>query len=168
MKRLDKEGKLHFTNKGGIRLKRYLDGNKGVPLQALWEDIPPINSQAKERLGYPTQKPKALLERIINASSNEGDTVLDGFCGCGTTVDAAEGLHRKWIGIDISPIAVSLMKRRLHKTYKNSLSEFEGRGTPSDEQSANSLWQQNPFAFQDWWITEFEAFSSTFEYQGSG
>jgi site-specific DNA-methyltransferase (adenine-specific) len=139
----------------------------GVTVQALWTDIPPINSQAAERLGYPTQKPKALLERIIKASSNEGDVVLDGFCGCGTTIDAAEGLHRKWIGIDISPIAISLIKRRLYHTYKKSLSEFEVRGTPTDEQSAQRLWKENAFAFQDWWITEFEAFSATFGTKGA-
>ena len=167
MKRLDDEGRLHFTNKSGIRLKRYLDENKGTVLQALWDDISPINSQAKERLGYPTQKPKALLERIIKASSNEGDTVLDGFCGCGTTVDAAESLHRNWIGIDISPIAISLIKRRLKDTYGEHLNKFEVRGTPTDEQSAIALWQQNPNAFQDWWLTEFEVFSTTFGTKGA-
>jgi len=93
--------------------------------------------------------------------------VLDGFCGCGTTVDAAEGLHRKWIGIDISPIAISLIKRRLKHTYKKDLTEFEVRGTPTDEQSAQRLWKENAFAFQDWWITEFEAFSSTFGTKGA-
>ena len=102
----------------------------GIPLQDLWDDISPINSQAKERLGYPTQKPKVLLERIIQASSNEGDTVLDGFCGCGTTVDAAEALHRNWIGIDISPIAISLIKRRLKDTYGKSLNSFESSTKP--------------------------------------
>ncbi len=117
--------------------------------------------------GNPTQKPKALLERIIKASSNEGDTVLDAFCGCGTTIDAAEGLHRKWIGIDISPIAVSLIKRRLQDSYKGSVNKFEVRGIPTDEQSAEKLWKENPFAFQDWWITEFEVFSSTFGTKGS-
>ncbi len=167
MKKLDSENRLHFTNRGGLRLKRYLDENKGFAIQTIWDDIPPINSQSSERLGYPTQKPKTLLERIIKSSSNEGDVVLDGFCGCGTTIDAAEGLHRKWIGIDISPIAISLIKRRLHHTYKKGLAEFEVRGTPTDEQSAQRLWKENAFAFQDWWITEFEAFSSTFGTKGA-
>jgi site-specific DNA-methyltransferase (adenine-specific) len=108
-----------------------------------------------------------LLERIIKASSNEGDTVLDGFCGCGTTVDAAESLHRNWIGIDISPIAISLIKRRLKDTYGEHLNKFEVRGTPTDEQSAIALWQQNPNAFQDWWLTEFEVFSTTFGTKGA-
>lgn len=167
MKRLDTEGRLHFTNKGGIRLKRYLDETKGVALQCLWTDIPPINSQSSERLGYPTQKPKTLLERIIQASSNEGDLVLDAFCGCGTTIDAAEGLHRRWIGIDVSPVAISLIKRRLKKSYAGSLSEFEVRGIPTDSSAARRLWDQNPFAFQDWWVSEFEVFSSTFGSKGA-
>ncbi len=153
---------------GDVRLvtKMTEDESLGRPLDDVW-DIPVINSQAKERLGYPTQKPKTLLERIIKASSNEGDTVLDGFCGCGTTVDAAESLHRNWIGIDISPIAISLIKRRLKDTYGKSLNPFEVRGVPVDEVSAEELWKQNPNAFQDWWLTEFEVFSTTFGTKGA-
>ena len=90
---------------------------KGPVLGCVWSDIFPINSQAAERLGYPTQKPEALLERIINASSNEGDTVLDPFCGCGTAVAVAQRLNRKWIGIDITYLAIALMKHRLHTAY---------------------------------------------------
>jgi site-specific DNA-methyltransferase (adenine-specific) len=168
MKQLLEEGRIVQTKNGNVpRYKRYLDEMPGVELQDIWDDIRPLQSSQVEKLGYPTQKPKALLERIIKASSNEGDVVLDGFCGCGTTIDAAEGLHRRWIGIDISPIAISLIKRRLHHTYKKSLSEFEVRGTPTDEQSAQRLWKENAFAFQDWWITEFEAFSSTFGTKGA-
>ena len=115
MKELDKEGRLHFTSKGGIRLKRYLDKVKGRPLQAVWTDINAINSQAKERIGYPTQKPLALLERIISASSNPGDVVLDPFCGCATACVAAEKLGRKWVGIDISEKAVELVNMRLRE-----------------------------------------------------
>src|SRR4030066_376322 len=153
---------------GDVRLvtKMTEEESQGRPLDDVW-DIPVINSQAKERLGYPTQKPKALLERIIKASSNEGDTVLDGFSGCGTTIDAAEGSHRNWIGIDISPIAISLVKRRLVDTYGEHLSKFEVRGTPTDEQRAIELWKQNPNAFQDWWLTEFEVFSTTFGTKGA-
>src|ERR1039458_1973711 len=98
------------------RLKRYLDDQEGKPYDDVWTDIPPINSQAQERLGYPTQKPVALLERIIKASSNPGDLVLDPFCGCGTTIDAAEKLGRKWIGIDITQLAISLIKNRDRKS----------------------------------------------------
>jgi site-specific DNA-methyltransferase (adenine-specific) len=166
MKDLDKSGYIYKKSKIP-QLKRYFDELQGQAVPDIWDDISPINSQAKERLGYPTQKPKALLERIIKASSNEGDTVLDGFCGCGTTVDAAESLHRNWIGIDISPIAISLIKRRLIDTYGEHLNKFEVRGTPTDEQSAIALWQQNPNAFQDWWLTEFEVFSTTFGTKGA-
>ena len=116
MQRLDAEGRLHFTSRGGIRLKRYLDEMQGRPIQALWDDIDPINSQAKERIGYPTQKPLALLERIIKASSNESDVVLDPFCGCATACVAADRLNRKWVGIDISPKAVELVNMRLQQT----------------------------------------------------
>ncbi len=146
--------------------RQYLDESDGS-LARDWIEMPFLNQAAKERLGYPTQKPKALLERIIKASSNQGDTVLDAFCGCGTTLDAAEGLGRKWTGIDISPVAVSLIKRRLADTYGKVLSKYEVRGTPKDEPSAIRLWEQNPFAFQDWWITELGAFSATYGRKGS-
>ena len=95
------------------RYKRYLDEMPGVPLQDLWTDIRPIGSQAAERLGYPTQKPVALLERIIQSSSNEGDVILDPFCGCGTTIAAAQKLGRRWIGIDITQLAISLIRYRM-------------------------------------------------------
>ena len=113
MRQLDKEGRLHFTSRGGIRLKRYLDETKGRPLQAVWTDINAINSRARERVGYPTQKPLALVERIIEASSNKDDIVLDPFCGCATACIAAEKLGRKWVGIDISPRAAELVTMRL-------------------------------------------------------
>jgi site-specific DNA-methyltransferase (adenine-specific) len=117
MERLDHEGRLHFTRSGGIRLKRYLDEARGVPMQALWNDIPAINSQAQERLGYPTQKPIALLERIIAVSSNEGDLVLDPFCGCGTAVHAAQKLGRRWAGIDLSDLAIDFAERRMSAAF---------------------------------------------------
>ena len=101
MEQLDAEGRLHFTKNGGIRRKRYLDEMPGRPLQQLWDDIDPVNSQAKERTGFPTQKPIQLYERIVKASSNIGDVVLDPFAGCATTLIAAEKLGRKWVGIDI-------------------------------------------------------------------
>jgi len=140
--------------------------SEGVPIDDVWT-IPIIAPVAKERLGYPTQKPKALLERIIKASSNEGDIILDAFCGCGTTIDTAESLNRQWIGIDIAPFAVSLIKRRLQDTYGNDLSPFEVRGTPTDEPSAIKLWEQNPFAFEDWWLTELEVFATTYGKKGA-
>src|SRR5437763_1789649 len=100
---------------GYPRFKRYL--STGAPVQDVITDISPINSQAQERLGYPTQKPVALLERIIQASSNEGDVVLDPFCGCGTTIAAAQKLDRQWIGIDVTHLAIGLMKLRLKDSF---------------------------------------------------
>ncbi len=149
MKKLDSEGRLHFTRAGGIRLKRYLEDTKGVPLQCLWDDIPPINSQAAERLGYPTQKPEALLERIIQASSNEGDVVLDPFCGCGTTISAAQKLKRKWIGIDITPLAINLIKHRLQNAFGKRV-KYEVIGEPTSLPDAAQLAKENPYQFQCW------------------
>ena len=101
---------------GGVpRLKRYLDNSRGIQVDTVWDDIPAINSQAKERVGYPTQKPLALLDRIIRASSNEGDVVLDPFCGCATALVSAEALGRQWIGIDLSRLAVTLVLSRLQR-----------------------------------------------------
>ena len=150
MERLDAQGRLHFTSRGGIRQKRYLDDTPGVPVQALWADIPPINAMAKERLGYPTQKPEALLERIILASSNEGDLVLDPFCGCGTTVAVAERLHRRWIGIDITHLAITLMKSRLQDTFGKDLSPYEAHGQPTDLASAQALADHDRHEFELW------------------
>ena len=118
MTKLDSEGRIWYPDKPGQRprLKRYLNEMAGSVVDNVWTDIPPINSQAKERVGYPTQKPLALLERIIKASSNEGDVVLDPFCGCATACIAAENLGRRWIGIDISPKAVELVNVRLQQS----------------------------------------------------
>ena len=120
MQELIDEGRIVQMKPGGVpRYKRYLDEMPGVPLQDIWTDISPIASQAKERIGYPTQKPLALLERIIKASSNPGDVVLDPFCGCATACVAAEQLGRRWIGIDISPKAVELVNMRLRQSMGN-------------------------------------------------
>ncbi len=149
MKRYDQEGRLHFTRMGGIRLKRYLDESKGTILQSIWDDIPPINSQASERLGYPTQKPEALLERIIQASSNEGDVVLDPFCGCGTAIAAAQKLNRQWIGIDVTHLAIGLIKRRMEDAFGDAL-EYEVIGEPTTVEGARELAEQDKYQFQ-WW-----------------
>ena len=116
MHELIDEGRIVQTKPGAVpAYKRYLDEMPGVPLQDLWTDINPISSRSKERTGYPTQKPLALLERIIKASSNEGDVVLDPFCGCATACVAAEKLGRQWAGIDISPNALVQVNNRLRK-----------------------------------------------------
>ncbi|HLX63150.1 MAG TPA: DNA methyltransferase [Planctomycetota bacterium] len=109
-----KKGMVIQTKPGAVpRFKRYLDEQEGLPIDSVWTDIPPLNSQAAERLGYPTQKPLALLERIVKASSTKNDIVLDAFCGCGTALVAAQNLKRQWIGIDISPTACRVMAKRL-------------------------------------------------------
>lgn len=131
------------------RVKRYLDEQEGRALDDVWDDIPPLNSQAKERLGYPTQKPVTLLERIITASSNPGDMVLDPFCGCGTTVDAAEKLGRQWVGIDITHLAITLIKNRLRDTHGVNLA-MKVIGEPTDEAGAKELAKQDKYQFQ-WW-----------------
>ena len=115
MERLDAEGRLYFTDKGGIRRKRYLDEMGGRAVQALWDDIDAINSQAKERTGYATQKPLALLERIIRASSNPGDVVMDVFAGCATAAIAAERLGRQWIACDMAYRSWTMLKRRFYQ-----------------------------------------------------
>ena len=134
-----REGRLEYSRDGTPRYKRYLDEMPGVPLQDVWTDIPPIGSRARERLGYPTQKPEALLERIILSSSNEGDIVLDPFCGCGTAVAVAERLGRKWAGIDVTHLAVSLMKHRLADAFGARLSPYDVVGAPQDVASARAL-----------------------------
>jgi hypothetical protein len=129
--------------------KRYRDEMPGVPLQDLWIDIPPIGAQAAERLGYPTQKPLQLLERIILSSTNEGDVVLDPFCGCGTAVDSAQRLGRNWIGIDITHLAVNLIRNRLQNAYGENF-KFEVIGEPTDIEGAKDLAASDPYQFQ-WW-----------------
>ncbi len=143
--------KIYWTRTGMPRLKVYLDETEGVPLQAVWDDIFPVNSQAQERLGYPTQKPLALLERIIKASSNEGDVVLDPFCGCGTAVHAAQKLGRQWIGIDITHLAISLIEKRLRDAFPNI--EFSVEGTPKDLDGARKLAELDKYEFQYWACT---------------
>ena len=144
------EGRIVFTRTEMPRYKRYLDDTPGRPTTDVWTDIFPINSQAKERLGYPTQKPEALLERIIRASSNEGDVVLDPFCGCGTAVAAAERLNRRWIGIDITHLAITLIRHRLHDTFGDDLRPYDVIGEPTDVASAQALATQDRYQFE-WW-----------------
>lgn len=140
MQKYEEQNKLYYTRNGTPRLKQYLEEMPGVPLTNLWNDIPPINSQASERLGYPTQKPEALLERIIKASSNKGDVILDAYCGCGTTIAVAERLERNWIGIDITYQSISLMLKRLEDSFgKNVLDKIELNGIPKDIESAKAL-----------------------------
>lgn len=133
-------------------VRDYLDEKVGIPYEDYWE-IDIINQASKERLGYPTQKPMVLLERIIKASSNEGDIVLDPFCGCGTAIDAAQALNRRWIGIDIAQTAVSLIKKRLIDRYKADITKtFKVEGFPTTIESAKRLAEDDKREFQDWVI----------------
>ena len=167
---------LHPRSKDGMpRYKQYLDSSHGVILQDIWafqpstqgilwnsdegidEDVKWLDND-QERLGYPTQKPLGLLERIIQASSNEGDVILDPFCGCGTAVAAAQKLNRQWIGIDITHLAVALMKSRLKTMFDlDAGAEYEVVGEPRDAGSARALWEQDPFQFQFWAVSLLEA-----------
>jgi hypothetical protein len=152
---------------GLVRFPEKSDGEKGVPeykrylqqgkaaIQDVITDIPPVNSQAKERTGYPTQKPLALLERIIQASSNEGDMVFDPFCGCGTAILAAQHLKRRWIGIDITHVAVSVLRRRLEAEGFSDVDLRRIYGEPQDFKSAKTLALAKPhgrFEFQAWMV----------------
>jgi len=146
---LDAAGRIFWTRNNFPRYKRYLDEMPGMPLQSIWTDIQHIVSWSKEGLGYPTQKPEALLERIIKASSNEGDLVLDPFCGCGTAVSVAQRLNRRWIGIDITYLATNLIKSRLRDAFGEGV-RYELVGEPRDLASAGQLAKTDPYQFQ-WW-----------------
>jgi len=148
MQRFEDEGRIYYTKSGLPRLKQYLDEMPGIHIQSVWDDIPPVSAQAKERLGYPTQKPLALLERIIQASSNPGDWVLDPFCGCGTAVAAAQKLGRRWIGIDITHLSIALQKYRLADMFPGV--SFDVIGEPEDLAGAQQLAREDRYQFQ-WW-----------------
>lgn len=141
------DGSFDFTKRP--RIKRYLNEMQGSIITNIWTDIQPLHDVAAERLGYPTQKPLALLERIIEASSNPGDVVLDPFCGCGTAIAAAQKLGRQWIGIDITHLAVALMRYRLADMFGDKV-EFEVKGVPEDVKAARYLAQADRYQFQ-WW-----------------
>ena len=158
MEEFEHEGRLVYTRTGMPEYKRYLDEMPGVGLQDIWTDIPPINSQAAERLGYPTQKPVALMERIIKSSSDPGDVVLDPFCGCGTTIDAAQRLGRQWIGIDITFIAIDLIEKRLRHAFGTGITKtYKVDGIPSDLPSAQQLFDSSAFDFERWAVSLINA-----------
>lgn len=153
LEKLWAEGRILTRRDGVPRLdgrKVYLDEMPGKIADSVWTDIPRIGNTASERLGYPTQKPEALLERIIKVSSNEGDLVLDPFCGCGTAIAVAERLNRRWVGIDITHLAITLMKHRLEDAFGRELSPYEVIGVPKDLRSAEALARQDRFQFE-WW-----------------
>jgi DNA modification methylase len=163
MTRLDSEGRIWYPTRDDDsldtskrpQLKRYINDMEGGVMGNVWTDIRPINSQALERLRYPTQKPVALLERIIAASSNEGNIVLDPFCGCGTTVHAAQKLRRKWIGIDVTHLAIGLIERRLMEAFPGIA--FDVYGVPKDVGGARDLALRDKHEFQKWITGAVEA-----------
>lgn len=149
MREAHKEGLIYQSSPDAVpRLKRYLDEMQGQPVTDNWDDIEHLHGSNREYLGYPTQKPLALLERIIQASSNEGDIVLDPFCGCGTAVHAAEKLRRRWIGIDITNLAISLIEKRMRDAFPDV--QFAVHGTPKDVEGAQALVKADKYQFQ-WW-----------------
>lgn len=148
---LDSEDRITWSSTGRPYLKRYLEEQEGTPISSIITDIPPLSHAAAERLGYPTQKPEALLERIIGASCNDGDVVLDPFCGCGTTIAAAQKLGRRWIGIDITHLAIGLIRHRLRDSYGEHIEEtYKIIGEPVDVSGATDLAGSDPYQFQ-WW-----------------
>jgi DNA modification methylase len=157
---LDAAGLIYWPPRGSVpQYKRYLDVAEGNPIQDIITDIRPLASQSNERLGYPTQKPVALLKRIVAASTNEGDTVFDPFCGCGTTVYAAHELGRKWIGCDIAILAVRLMREVLTEKYRLvEGTHFDVKGIPASVEQAEVLFQADPFQFQHWIVERVGGF----------
>jgi hypothetical protein len=154
MQQLLAQGRIVQTKAGAVpRQKRYLDEMPGVQLQNLWDDLPVVSNRSKEALGYQTQKPLSLLERIIQASSNPGDLILDPFCGCGTAIEAAHSLGRRWIGIDITALAIDVVERRLFRRGLRRDADYETDGIPLDRDGAQRLWDEDEHQFQLWAIT---------------
>jgi site-specific DNA-methyltransferase (adenine-specific) len=158
MQKLIEGGRVIQTNPGTVPMyKRYLDESRGVPVGNLWTDISFLRGHTKEKLGYPTQKPVALLERIVSTSTNPNDVVLDPFCGCGTTVCAAEKLKRDWIGIDITHLSIALIKARLRRDFGLEPTDYSEEGTPTTVEGAQYLFDQDAFQFQFWILGEIAA-----------
>lgn len=155
MEQLHRDGRILQSRPGVVpRYKRYLDEVEGVPVGDMWTDINMLQGASRERLGYPTQKPEALLERIIQASSNEGDVVLDPFCGCGTAVAVAQRLKRQWMGIDVTYLAIALIRRRLRDAYGVAIdATYEVIGEPVSLPDAEALAASDPYQFQ-WWALD--------------
>lgn len=154
MEDLIKQGRIIQTRPGAVpQYKRYLDEMPGTPVQSLWDDLPVLNNRSRETLGYQTQKPLALLERIITAASKPGDLILDPFAGCGTAIEAAQKLGRRWIGIDITVLAIDVAERRLNRMGLRRDVEYAVEGTPADMDAAHFLFNDDPHSFQLWALT---------------
>ena len=150
LEKMDRKGRIHWPQKSGgmPMLKRYLEDQPGLPLQDIIADIPPMHNLAVERLGYPTQKPLALLERLIQAASESDAVILDPFCGCGTTIHASQKLNRQWIGIDVTHLAIALVERRLREAFPGIV--YQVHGVPKDVAGARDLAERDKHEFQKW------------------
>jgi DNA modification methylase len=155
MKDLHDAGKLQYSSTGFPGLKQFLDESKGRALQDIWMDVPSLQSNTTERLGYQTQKPVALLKRILESTTDEGDVVLDPFCGCGTTIAAAQELRRRWIGIDVTHLAISLIERRLKESFSDA--RYTVYGVPTDAGGARDLASRDKYQFQWWALSLIDA-----------
>jgi site-specific DNA-methyltransferase (adenine-specific) len=154
LRELDARDCIDWPAGGKPRRKLRPEDDPGVPVGTCWTDIPSLNSQSAERLGYPTQKPVALLSRIIEASSNPGDVVLDAFCGCGTTIDASQRLGRRWVGIDVTILAVDLIRKRIDATFGPEVANaIDLYGVPNEPAAARALFEKDPFEFERWAVT---------------
>ena len=160
---IDRDNRIEWSKSGRPYLKRYLHEHAGTPIRDVITDIPPISGHAKENMGYPTQKPIALLERIIGASSNKGDIVLDPFCGCGTAIDAARHLGRCWVGIDISSFAIDMIRERRLKDIR-----IQAYGILADFAGAQKLAQERPFTFESWAVMRLPGFAPNTKQRGDG
>ena len=150
MRRLDDAGRIFYTRNAIPRIKRYLDEAEGLPIQDVWTDIEALRSWHEERLEYPTQKPEELLDRVVEASSNPGDLILDPFCGCGTAVAVAQRLGRAWVGIDITHLATNLIKWRLKNAGLEPRRDQPVIGEPTDLPGAQQLAEDDRHQFQSW------------------
>ena len=161
MKELDRTGHIHWPERGKIpRRKVYLDNAKGIPVRDIVTDIKSLTSAHKERTGYPTQKPIELYKRIIAASSNEGDLILDPFCGCGTTLMASEELNRHWIGIDLTYLAIGAVRQQFERLFPQHRDSVTVAGTPENVEQALSLARTDPQGFEEWCVTHVLHFKS--------
>lgn len=160
MDELIAKGLVVQTNPGTVpRRKQYLDEGKGVPIQSLWDDVAALHSQSRERLGYPTQKPIALLRRIIECSTNPGDVVFDPFCGCGTSIYAAHETGRKWIGCDIAILSIKLVREVLTERYRMvEGNDYTVDGIPTSVDGAQELFNKDPSTFQNWFVERVGGF----------
>lgn len=161
LKALDASGLIYWPPRGRVPgFKRYLSTSKGRRVHDIITDVNPLSGQSKERTGYPTQKPIELYKRIVTASSNEGDLILDPFCGCGTTLMAAEELNRYWIGIDLTYLAIGAVRQRIEERFPQIRNAVTVIGTPENEEQALELARNTPHAFEEWCVTHVLKFKS--------